>query len=282
MRIGFDHIYQSTSSEQVYLDLGGRGFQLDDRCVEHPGATFCRFLKLNSRDPVPMGMGYQYLEFAELRDISELRALRPEASEDELWGPGLSLNADHGLEGLHEQLCLSVPELEPATAHKNYAWKTDNKSRLPGWNFLYFKKPLLKDINLWCTEYEPSPDRPVHQGRFQHPNSAESIHAIILSEPAQNLASIAKITGSALEARFTLDDGVEVYGSDEATLPAPIVNRKKSCPVLAVSLLCSDWNAVLAHARPDEIFQWGEAKVARIDMPERGWDILLLDRPPRP
>lgn len=281
MKIGFDHAYQTILDEGVFRRLGERGFLLDPRCVEHPGAMFCRFIKFNSRDPRPAGMGYQYLEFAELRDFAKLRAEFPKATDDELQGPGLSLNADAGLEALHAELSRELPDDRPSLAHKNYDWKTDNVSRRPGWNFLSFKGWILKEVNVWCTEYEPSPDRPVHQGRFEHPNSAECLHGLIMNVPAAELRDFARVARTQVaNGGFRLQDGIEVYGLDHPSLPPALRDRPKRCPVRAISFLCTDWTRFLETAQPDEVFPWGQAQAARLQMPDRGWDLIALNREP--
>lgn len=84
--------------------------------------------------------------------------------------PGLSLGISSGLEIFYHQL-QKDHRYSATFRHKNYQWKANNRTRLPGWNFLNFRHLGFRGIYPWMTEYEPwpykikrRPDRPHANG----------------------------------------------------------------------------------------------------------------------
>lgn len=279
MRIGFDHIYQTNRDEQTFRALGERGFILDPKCVEHPGSMFCRFIKFNTVKPTTAGMGYQYLEFAEVKDDRQAHTDHPTATEAQLWGPGISLNADANLETAKLEIEAELADLKPKVMHKNYDWKNDNVSRLPGWNFLTFDEWVYPDTMVWCTEYEDSPTRSKEYQRFDHPNTAEAIVGLILNRAIVEAKNLARACRAPIASGgFTLADGTLVYGADHTSLPPELHQLKKGGPIRAVVLTCRDFTEFTKQARPHHLFKWGDIDAGLIQMPDNCWDILVIDR----
>lgn len=277
MKVSFDHCYQSTFSIQDYHQLQKRGFEIDDYVVEHPGKIFCRFLRFNKQAGADQPTErFQYLEFVEVTDLSALKATyTTEVSDQVALRPGFSLRCDENLKALYDVANQKLPELKPEYIHKNYRWKEDSTSALPGWNFLSFDLPVVKDTYVWWTEYEPDSKRPQLKV-YSHPNSVDQFHGFYWDLPLSELKKLQILTqGEIQEGCLVLNDGLKIYTSDSKDLPEALLKTSKSYPFSAVILTCTNWNSFIEQAKPDLTFTWGNRLAGLIKMPG-AWDIVVL------
>ncbi len=137
----FNHCYTPDPGHRFHSRLGKLGFNADPKTVEHPGDHSCRFIMLTSRD-------------RRLRLYLEFVSAPPRDSKR----PGVSFSVKGSLERYFKAM-RGDRLLRPHFKHRNYEWKTrGTKERLPGWNFLSFKRRSLF-AEVWFTEYEASPER---------------------------------------------------------------------------------------------------------------------------
>lgn len=197
-KIFIDHCYNVDQGHKFLKKLEKLGFILDKNMMEHPGKAYCRFIIFKGENP----RNRYYLEF-----VSIGRGGTPFTT------PGLSLGIEFNLKGFYKKINKTIPG---EFIHKNYEWKKNNEDYLPGWNFLDFKKPIIKNIHTWFTEYEPSGKRKKPQ-IVKHKNSVENLHGIILTLSLSSKKKLETLLNTKIKSNNIFKDGVHLYIQDGKT-----------------------------------------------------------------
>ncbi|MBC7540552.1 MAG: hypothetical protein H7281_17135 [Bacteriovorax sp.] len=134
--IFLDHSYTNDDKHSFLKKLEKYGFKLSENEVEHPVKQFCRFIAFTGN---PL-RSYQYLEFVNVKKNGEACSV-----------PGVSFGYTKGLKNYFNKIKNKVAA---KFEHKNYKWKEDSVSDLPGWNFVTFDKVKLKGIFPWFTIHQ--------------------------------------------------------------------------------------------------------------------------------
>lgn len=272
----FDHCYQKISSSEEYFNLKSHGFEVSDRFVEHEGQQICRFIKFPKRDQSSSSTAYQYIEFAEILDVAALKKnYDAGTSSDLLWEPGLSLGFNGGLKDFFQTQSELMQKLDAELTHKNYVWKEDSTSNLPGWNFLTFKKPVFDGIYIWGTEYEKIPGKGPATPPEIHPNTVDHFHGFVWNADITNTLNLATLCDSA-ESRdeILFGDNIKIHFADLKLNPH---FADKTQPFWAVVFSCRNWETFLNIGKPHQIFEWKGKNVGQIKLGPKGWDILVLE-----
>lgn len=247
--IYFDHSYTEDIGHKFLKALGRAGFRLSEHETMHPGKHRCRFIMFSR-----MGGRMAYLEFVDVG-----RGGRPVTK------PGISLRSAGPLEkyfdGVKKQNGVSAKYI-----HRNYDWKKDSKSRLPGWNFLTFSKPLFRNIYPWFTEYEPRPG--VKRGPVPvHPNTARSIYGLALAAREQDRPKLEKIFGCSLAGGRADLGGIRL-----------IVEPSRATRISALVIKCRDLKGFMRTAKIRTPVRWQGRDAAVIRNPDRRmWDIVVIE-----
>src|SRR5690606_317684 len=138
--------------------------------MEHPGKAFCRFITFKGENPRKRF----YLEFVSIG----------RGGDTSFDCPGISFGYQTNLEKFYKKINNNFPS---KYTHRNYEWKKNEKDHLPGWNFLTFDKPIIKNVNAWFTEYEAT-NKSKKMKSPRHKNAVNSLHGLILtlSRPSRN------------------------------------------------------------------------------------------------
>ena len=247
--IYFDHTYTGDSGHRFLKHLQRLGFGLDPSKVEHPGKQFCRFIKFKSAVP---GRKYDYLEFVWGKAKSAGR-------------PGFCFGYSGGLEGFHEKI-LREKKFRSEFMHKNYDWKRDSKSRLPGWNFVSFKGLKMPGLFPWFTEYEPLPGKK-RSAAPKHPNGARRVHGFVFELDATGEKLFSYVLRKKLSEKTRIAGGVTLYlslGARRTRLRAVIIEMKSL-------------KSFLRRYKPDSQGVFFGRDAARIENPDRRmWDLILV------
>lgn len=284
MSFEFDHTYMMMKDCDSFFNLKDRGFSLDTNEVEHPGALRCRFIRFPCKNPPQSGRKYQYLEFAEITDEQEHRRHSEKTkgrplSEPELLTPGFSLRHSGGLRSAYERLKNPLKDLEIEFEHKNYDWKQDSVSQLPGWNFLTFKKSLLPGIYIWATEYELRPI-PLPQSDFiPHPNSARHIVGAIWGVKTPELFNVHRLLeqNENTARSTTFSDGFQLWTAANTLGDSTEVFSNKTTPYLAIVIECTSLETFKAQARPDYALNFNGRNACGLRFADTAWDILVVE-----
>jgi hypothetical protein len=267
----FDHTNQISKDGEVFRKLLGKGFTGSERKVNYPGQQKCEFILFRT---VPEQL--TYLEF--FHHDPSLPKDEVEFGKDprDLW-PGFSLKASRNLEDFFKSRKSDFAEYKPYFEHKNYNWSEDNKSRLPGWNFLKFDNDPVDGIVLWVTEYEKR-STPMSQEPIVHANHAKGIVGMIWKNVSPKQRSdLQEITMGQNEGeRLVLADGTWIHFVDESSALSRTLGEKNS-PYLAVVLAVDSMSEFKRVAKPDLItqFQGQDAAIIKLGA---GWDIIALEK----
>ena len=192
MSIRFDHIYTMDKGHKFMKKLEKAGFTLAKMVVEHPGKHICRFIYIKK-----LGLtGKQYMEFVHVGK-----------GGIDYGNPGLSLASDLPLLNFDKKL--KSQGIKTDFSHKNYEWKKDSVSKLPGWNFVSFPKHKSK-IFTWITEYEYSAKRHKKRPFLKNKNGINEVVGITTTLSSADIKLFSKLFGKPKNGMF-LVKGFEVH-----------------------------------------------------------------------
>ena len=247
--INFGHSYTEDMGHKFLKTLGQAGFVLAENEVEHPGKQFCRFIMFKH------GAGRNYLEFVHVGKGGE-RADKP----------GVSLRYGGQLKEYFKSI-KKQRGLKAQYIHKNYEWKKDSKSVLPGWNFVTFKRPAFKSIYPWFTEYEPRPGKKRTLPK-PHPNTAQFIAGMELIARGADRPKLEKIFGRAFSQKDVSLGDFCLY-----------INSGSSTRISALVIKCASLERFMKVAKIGEKILWRGKNAVLIKNPARGmWNIVVIDK----
>lgn len=246
--IGFDHSYTEDRGHKFLKALEKAGFVLEENQVEHPGKHFCRFIMFRH------GAGRAYLEFVHIG--------RGGARIDK---PGVSLRYGGPLKEYFKAI-KGRAGVQAKYIHKNYDWKKDSKSILPGWNFMTFSKPAFKNIYPWFTEYEPRPGKKRASPK-PHPNTAQTIAGLEMTVRGADRPKLEKIFGRSLSGEAVSLGDFRLFTS-----------AGRATRISALVIKCRDLDRFMAAAKIRSRTLWRGQDAAIIKNPSRGmWDIVAVE-----
>ena len=247
--INFDHSYTEDMGHKFLKVLGKAGFVLAENEVEHPGKQFCRFIMFKH------GAGRNYLEFVHVGKGGE-----------RVDKPGVSLHYGGQLKEYFKSI-KKQRGLKAQYIHKNYEWKKDSKSALPGWNFVTFSQPVFKNIYPWFTEYEPRPGKKRASPKA-HPNTAQFISGMELIVRGSDRLKLEKIFGKAFHGNGVSLGDFHLY-----------INSGNSTRISALVIKCKDLNRFARVAKIGAKVIWQGRNAVLINNPDRGmWNIVVVDK----
>jgi hypothetical protein len=180
--------------------------------------------------------------------------------------PGVSLRYEGKLKDYFEST-KRQRGLKAQYIHKNYDWKKDAKSALPGWNFVAFRRPVFKSIYPWFTEYEPRPGKKRTQPKL-HPNTAQYISGMELVVRGTDRPKLEKIFG-------------RNFGQKDVSLGdfSLYVNSGNSTRISALVVKCASLDRFIKVAKTGKKVFWREKNAVLIKNPAPGmWDIVVVDK----
>ena len=248
--INFDHCYTEDMGHKFLKTLERAGFTLSEHQVEHPGKHFCRFIMFNLGKE-----GKGYLEFVNVGKGGQ-----------RIDKPGLSLNYS-GLLKKYFNIVKRRKGVEAKYIHKNYQWKKDSKSRLPGWNFITFSKPQFKNLYTWFTEYEPRSERK-RLAVVPHPNTALRVAGLELSVRTQDRPKIETIFGRKFDSDNINLGGINLF-----------IQSARSTKLTTIIIECKSLKKFLKYAGDKAQITWRGKKAAMIKNPDRRmWNIIVIEK----
>lgn len=247
--INFDHSYTEDTGHRFFNALGKAGFVLSDNKVEHPGKQFCRFIMFKSGKA-----GRVYLEF-----------VRVGKSGERVDKPGVSLRYEGPLKKYFEVI-KGQAGVKVKYIHKNYEWKKDSKSALPGWNFVTFLDPKFKNIYTWFTEYESHPTKK-RVSPPSHPNTAQTICGLEFVVRDADGPKLEKVFGKSLRGETISLGGISLF-----------LTPGRSTRLTALVLRCKSLKRFAKLAKVGSTVLWRGQPAVIIKNPNRKmWDIVAVE-----
>lgn len=248
--INFDHSYTEDIGHRFFKALGRAGFSLSEHRMAHPGKHFCRFIIFEQA-----GGKKAYLEFVSVGHGGK-----------RVTKPGISLRCAGPLAKYFDRVKKQTG-VAAKYVHRNYEWKKDSKSKLPGWNFLTFSRPQFKNIYPWFTEYEPRPGVK-RLAAAAHLNTASTISGVVLSARKGDMPKLGKVFGRSLAAK-----GVSLGGIQLMIEPANVTR------ISALVIECKDLKRFMRSAKIKSSERWQGKEAAVIRNPDRRmWDIIVVEQ----
>ena len=218
-----------------------------DQEVEHPGKAFCTFISFNGKT----NRGYHYLEFVNVKKGGIKCAY-----------PGLAFGYTKGLRILLKKI---QNKFQVSFVHKNYNWKEDNKSILPGWNFLTFKKLKFRGITTWFNEFEKKLNEQ-KVVKVTHPNGVEKVSSLHFELNKEGLKFYEKLLGKKINNGTRLACGTMFY-----------YTKAKSNKMITVHLECKNLKKLKRDFPYDGELEFLGKEAVRIRNPNNMWDIIITE-----
>lgn len=249
MIINFDHIYTMDHNHKFMKKLEMAGFTLAKHMVEHPGKHMCRFIMISEKP------ARQYMEFVHVGKGGV-----------NYGNPGLSLGTETSLEKFNQ--VLKRKGLKTSFSHKNYDWKKDSESRLPGWNFITFPNHKT-NVFTWLTEYEFSAKRKKNQKPVpKHKNMVKSFVGISAELIAADIKLFQKMFGSPKHNVFELKRGFEIQFA-----------KAKKSKILDVIFEVPDLKKYITKFKWDELTISDGAPAVRIKNDTKNmWSVVIRQK----
>lgn len=188
--ISIGNVYGHGFDAARVSEVERQGFRLRPGTGRYAGAQVLRFVDFE-RGPA--------LELIDVADPEAYAAFVPEGMTP--YCPGVSLVVPADSPRSLDDFAEAFRGLRPYRLHANYDGSTGPGR--PGWNYLNFGVPLVRDTFIWLTALdEPRPARPA---LADHPNGAIRVRGIGLDVEAEALGHVADIVG-----RKTVDGALQV------------------------------------------------------------------------
>lgn len=251
-KIKLDHIY-CIDQDFVYFNyLKQVGFKCEAKTVEHPGGVKCKFIYLEGANK----KNDFYMEFVSFSEKMSPLNIRP----------GISLAIGGSLLEHYKKM---QNKIKCRYIHKNYKWKENSKDYLPGWNMVEFEKNFIRDIFVWFTEYEYSPERKLRKAPH-HPNGVIGLTEVVLELKLNSQKKIEKIIGSKIAKNYEFSNGIKlsIVRSRKDRVRSLVLKTKK--PSSAFKLV----------DKQKKIIRYGEEFGIELNGPskrtENMWNIIIV------
>ncbi len=230
------------------------GFTLRPQVMTYAGSQVCHFIDF-AAGPA--------LEFIQVTDRSDYESFVPAGMRP--YCPGISL-VDDGDPATLDVYDRDFSDLDPYRLHVAYDDGAGSDS--PGWHYLNFAVPLVRDTFIWLTAFDaPKPARTQAVG---HTNGARGVVGLEFGLPASELAGLSRLTGQPF-----VDDRLNVAGvTVRATGDGSDVARK-AFPLRSVVLRAGSLESFQAHAKGAQTTTFMGEPAIRITTNPLAWDLVI-------
>lgn len=234
------------------------GFTIRPEPSRYDGAQLCRFLDFEEGPS---------LEFVDVEDAKAYLDFVPLGMKP--YAPGISLVIPDWADRDFPYFQKRFAELRPYRLHVNYDG-TRARGR-PGWNYLNFSLPVIRDTFVWLTQCdEPRPRKPPIP---PHANGARGVRGLVFDLDAKQLARLAAVVETDVVHGAVDVDGVFVWGRHAVT-PLPRI-RDKIFPLLAVVVETTGLGALPGRFVEGRECVFGERPAVHVRTNDLSWDLIL-------
>jgi hypothetical protein len=253
-----DSIYGHGFNDQQTERLESMGFRIRPLVSRFAGSQVLRFIDF-SEGPS--------LEFIEIEDEREYLEFLPKGMVPYCPGINLVLSeiAPQGLKEFQNKF----KDWGPYSLHVNYDGSDD--AGKPGWNYLNFEIPLVRDTFIWLTEAEePKPNRNIVT---DHPNKVNNVIGLVFDLEEQELLNLSQLVcAKIVEGIFEINK-VKIFSKDSFECSKKISN--KEFPLVAIVLKSESPNYLqVEKIRAQEIHFFSKPSL-HIPMNELSWDLIV-------
>ncbi len=255
--LNIGNVYGHGFSPPAVAELDAAGFAFRPTASRYEGAQLCHYLDFEegpSLEVVEVEDPKAYLDFVPL-------GMKP-------YAPGISLVlpdwADRDFPFFEKRFA----DLRPYRLHVNY---DGSKGRgRPGWNYLNFALPVIRDTFIWLTQLEEP--RPRKSAIPVHPNGARGVRGLVFDIDAKSLTRLARLVETDLVDGAVDVDGVLVWSRE--ALDGSLPTKPKVFPLAAVVVETADLGALPKGLAGRET-TFGDRAAAHLRTNDLSWDLLL-------
>ena len=221
--LSISNVYGHGFDAQQVSRLEKLGFNIRPQVSRYMGAQLCRFIDFE-RGPC--------LELIQVEDDRVYMDFLPDGMR--AYCPGISLVVP-STETIGD-FKARARHLRPYSLHVNYDGSSE--ALRPGWNYLNFGIPVVKDTFIWLTAYDEP--RPIREHLTQHPNRVTEIAGLVFDLESEDLKELRQLNrGSLSEGSFQIG-GVSVWSKD--VLSGVLDGQNKDFPLKAIVLRAENLN----------------------------------------
>lgn len=237
------------------------GFTMRSVVSRYPGSQVCRFIDFEDGPS---------LEFVEVEDDKAYLDFVPNGMKP--YAPGISVAIEEFAERDLGDFERKFADLAPYRLHWNYdGTETPGK---PGWSYLNFSRPILRDTFLWLTQLDlPRPPRRVPA---EHPNGVVGVRALVFDLEEAEFDRLARLLKDEPRRNGLEIDRVEILRAD--VLPDRPPRRGKAFPLVAIILETDDLGDLPRSAREGHEATFRSRPAVEIRTNDLSWDLVVTER----
>jgi hypothetical protein len=204
------------------------------------------------------------LEFIQVTDRLDYEAFVPVGMRP--YCPGISLVEGAGSPEALEAYERGFADLNPYRLHVAYDDVAGPAG--PGWHYLNFGVPPVRDTFIWLTAFDPP--QPVHRPAVAQANGVRGVVGLEFDLPASGLAGLSRLAGQPIEGdRFDVA-GVTVFAAGaRGDLP------RRAFPLRSVVLHADNFDTFEAHATGAQVTSFLGQPALRITTNPLAWDLVI-------
>lgn len=239
------------------------GFTIRPRVSHYPGSQACRFIDFEDGPS---------LELIEVEDEKAYLDFVPNGMKP--YGPGISLVIEEFAERDLAYFEAKHAAYRPYRLHWNFDG-TDEPGK-PGWDYLNFATPILRDTFLWITQVdEPRPPRPIPP---LHANGVRGVTGLVFDLPARDLRGLAAILETDVRDGHLRINEVDICSRD--ALAESVPRHLKVSPLVAVVLETDHLEDLPRSIREGHETTFLSRPAVSLRTNDLAWDLLLVERVP--
>ncbi len=252
------NVYGHGFAPQGIAALEKAGFTFRASVSRYDGAQLCHYLDFEegpSLEAVQVEDTKAYLDFVPL-------GMKP-------YTPGISLVIPDWAERDFPFFEKRFADLRPYRLHVNYDG-TRARGR-PGWDYLNFGLPVIRDTFVWLTQLEePRPRKPAAP---LHPNGARGVRGLVFDIDAAALTRLARLVEADVVDGAVDVDGVLIWSREamDGTWPT----KPKVFPLSAVVVETAGLDAWPKKIGAGHDSRFGERPAVHLETNDLSWDLLI-------
>lgn len=252
------NVYGHGFSKEGRTAIQAAGFAMRPGASRYDGAQLCHYLDFEegpSLEVVEVEDPKAYLDFVPL-------GMKP-------YAPGISLVVPDWADRDFPFFEKRFASLRPYRLHMNY--DGSHARGRPGWNYLNFALPVIRDTFVWLTQLDEP--RPRRSAALPHPNGARGVRGLVFDVDAKALTRLAGLVETDLVDGAVDVDGVLVWSREAIDGAVPMT--PKVFPLAAVVVETADLGALPKGFATGRETTFGDRAAVHLRTNDLSWDLLL-------
>lgn len=251
------NIYGHGFNEQQVERLGTMGFRIRPQVSRFAGSQVLRFIDFPE---LPS------LEFIHVDDEKDYLTFLPKGMVP--YCPGINLVLAESIPTGLEAFKSRFKDWKPYSLHANYDGSDD--PGMPGWNYLNFEIPLVKDTFIWLTD--PEEPKPSRSRITNHPNEASRVKGLVFDLEEEQLLDLSRLVDAEISEGLFEIDGLMIFSKTAFECSKRIANKK--FPLVAVLVEVETLYGLQGRELGAEVGLCFSRPCMHIPTNELSWDLI--------